>query len=146
LNFKGLARLDEQALATESQRKLRANSLLMQTRIAEKLDDPSKIKAFMQFLLQRCFIVAVSTPSQQSAFRVFSVMNSRGLDLQPTDIIGKISSEVEQDVYSERWEDMEVELGRSGFNDLFVYIRMIYAIMPRKNPSGHCWRNSAPTC
>lgn len=24
-------------------------------------------------------------------------------------------------------EDMEVELGRSGFNDLFNYIRMIYA-------------------
>jgi len=53
-------------------------------------------------------------------------MNSRGLDLQPTDIIkadviGKIEDE-KQGEFSARWEDMEVELGRSGFNDLFSFI------------------------
>ena len=42
---------------------------------------------FTQFILTRCFLVVVSTPNQESAFRVFSVMNSRGLDLLPTDII-----------------------------------------------------------
>lgn len=47
-----------------------------------------EIKAFGEFFgTERCFIVAVYTPSQQSAFRVFSRMNSRGLDLLPTDII-----------------------------------------------------------
>jgi hypothetical protein len=63
---------------------------------------------------------------------VFSVMNRRGLDLQPTDIIkadiiGKLATDKERDEYNERWEDMEVELGRGGFNDLFTYVRMIYA-------------------
>ena len=59
-------------------------------------------------------------------------MNSRGLDLQPTDIIkadiiGKLNTDKEREEYNERWEDMEVELGRGGFNDLFSYVRMIYA-------------------
>lgn len=132
LEFAGIAQLDDQSLDNDSQRNLRANCLLMESRLNKKFGgDPARLKNFVQFLLQRCYLVAVSTPSQQSAFRVFSVMNSRGLDLQPTDIIkadiiGKFSSETERDEYSERWEDMEVELGRSGFNDLFAYVRMIY--------------------
>lgn len=132
LRFEELAQLDEQSLSNESQRNIRANCTLLQNRLAQKFgNDSARIKNFIQFLLQRCYLVAVSTPSQQSAFRVFSVMNSRGLDLQPTDIIkadiiGKFSTETERDEYSARWEDMEVELGRSGFNDLFAYVRMIY--------------------
>lgn len=133
LDFKSLAHLDEELLDTESQRNIRANGLLMQSRLIQKINgDVQNLKGFAQFLLQKSFLVAVSTPSQQSAFRVFSVMNSRGLDLQPTDIIkadtiGQITSEAKRDEFSERWEEMEVELGRSGFNDLFAYVRMIYS-------------------
>jgi hypothetical protein len=63
---------------------------------------------------------------------VFSVMNSRGLDLQPTDIIkadtiGKLKSEADRQLYNDKWEEMEVELTRDGFKDLFTYLRMIYA-------------------
>lgn len=85
----------------------------------------------MQHLVQRCFLVAVSTPSQQSAFRVFSVLNSRGLDLLPTDIIksdviGKVKPAV-RDEYNDTWEELEVETGRDGFAEVFGHIRMIYA-------------------
>ena len=64
------------------------------------------------FLLNRCFLVAVSTASQESAFRVFSVMNSRGLDLLPIDIIkseviGGIQ-ENERDEYTEKWENLRM--------------------------------------
>ena len=81
--------------------------------------------------MQRCFLVAVSTPSQQSAFRVFSVLNSRGLDLLPTDIIksvviGNIATS-KQDDFTEKWEELEVQTGRNGFAELFGHIRMIYA-------------------
>ena len=87
---------------------------------------------FGAFLVQRCFLVAVSTPSQQSAFRVFSVLNSRGLDLLPTDIIksdivGNIKSQNKQDEVTERWEELEVQTGRDGFAELFGHIRMIFA-------------------
>lgn len=133
LDFEQLSGLDDKSLDNESQINIKKNSQLFLQRIEKKFGNSAEsIKGFVAFLLQRCFLVAVSTPSQQSAFRVFSVMNSRGLDLQPTDIIkadiiGKLATDKERDEYNERWEDMEVELGRGGFNDLFSYVRMIYA-------------------
>ncbi|GHA04871.1 hypothetical protein GCM10008090_12950 [Arenicella chitinivorans] len=132
-SFEALFDKDETQLQNESQKNIMKNALLLSKKIDSAFKgEQSKILEFGSFLVQRCFLVAVSTPSQQSAFRVFSVMNSRGLDLQPTDIIkadiiGKLQSEKERDDYNERWEDMEVELTRSGFNDLFTYVRMIYA-------------------
>ncbi|NBB80459.1 MAG: DUF262 domain-containing protein [Verrucomicrobia bacterium] len=132
LQFDLLMALGQQSLANESQRNIQLNSECLLKRMEAKFsNDPVELDKFVQFVLGRCFIIAVSTPSQQSAFRVFSVMNSRGLDLQPTDIIkadliGQIADS-EQPEYNERWEDLEVELGRSGFNDLFAYVRMIYA-------------------
>ena len=82
-----------------------------------------------QILQQSCYIVVVSTPSQQSAFRIFSVMNSRGMNLLATDIIksdviGKINED-NRDDYTDKWEEIETQLGRDDFNDLFGYIRMI---------------------
>ncbi len=133
LKFEDLLSLDQAMLENESQRNVQSNSQLLLERLEKKFSgDEERLCGFGAFLVQRCFLVAVSTPNQQSAFRVFSVMNSRGLDLQPTDIIkakliGKIDSEELKADYNNRWEDMEVELGRSGFNDLFSYIRMIYA-------------------
>src|SRR5690606_23784256 len=94
-------------------------------------NDAKAANLFRSFLVQRGFLVAVSTPSQQSAFRVFSVLNSRGLDLLPTDIItsdviGTIGPAVRDD-YNDRWEQLEVETGRDGFAEVFGHIRMIYA-------------------
>ncbi|MCK7545915.1 DUF262 domain-containing HNH endonuclease family protein [Marinobacter bryozoorum] len=133
LQFNELLDLNSESLQNESRKNIQANARLLLSRIDRSFgDNMSSLEGFVGFLLQRCFLVAVSTPSQQSAFRVFSVMNSRGLDLQPTDIIkadiiGAIESSEEQELYNEKWEDMEVELGRAGFNDLFAYVRMVYA-------------------
>ena len=116
----------------ESQRNIQSNSRLLQDRLRSTFSDDSNLLcAFGAFIVQRCFLVAVSTPSQQSAFRVFSVLNNRGLDLLPTDIvkadvIGRISK-ARQDEITEKWEELEVQTGRNGFNDLFGHIRMIYA-------------------
>ncbi len=83
-----------------------------------------------QFIVTRCYLVVVSTPDLESAYRIFSVMNSRGLDLSATDIlkadvIGRIP-EKERDKYTGRWEEVEEELGRNAFQDLFAHVRMIY--------------------
>jgi len=76
-----------------------------------------------------CYIVVVSTPNFDSAFRIFTVLNDRGLDLMTSDIfkaqvIGDIP-ENEQDHYTNKWEEVEVALGRERFNKLFDHIRMI---------------------
>lgn len=133
LRFNELFSLDDKGLDNEAQQNIKRNSLLFKEKIRTELEnDPNKIQQFAMFLIQRCFLVTVSTSNQQSAFRIFSVMNSRGLDLQPTDIlkadiIGELEKEEERQTYNDRWEKMETELGRETFNDLFNYIRMIYA-------------------
>lgn len=132
LRLDDLLALDPSSLSNESQINIRANAAHYVAAVNEEFTDPDQLQGFVNFLLTRCYLVAVSTASQESAFRVFSVMNSRGLDLQPTDIIkadtiGKLKNEKDRQSYNDKWEEMEVDLTRDGFNDLFTYIRMIYA-------------------
>ncbi|MCI5177931.1 MAG: DUF262 domain-containing protein [Candidatus Electrothrix sp. AW3_4] len=106
-----------------------------------------------QFVLIRCFLVVVATPDIDSAYRIFSVMNDRGLDLTATDILKSniigIIPDQEKQVYTDKWEDIEESIGRDSFSDLFSHIRMIFRhskpqgtlvkefndhVNPRRNP------------
>ena len=85
-----------------------------------------------QFVIQHCYLVVVSTSDMSSAYRIFSVMNDRGLDLSATDIlkaeiIGTIEGTENQESYARKWEDIEQEPGRDRFGALFTHIRAIYA-------------------
>lgn len=132
LKLNELLELDPAQMDNESQRNVRRNAEVMLQRLKFTFkDDTDNLCEFGAFLVQRCFLVAVSTPSQQSAFRVFSVLNSRGLDLLPTDIIksdviGSIKQSIQED-FTNTWEELEVETGRDGFAEVFGHIRMIYA-------------------
>lgn len=132
LRLSDLIALDPAKLENESQRNVRRNAeLILQRLDAAFQGDTNRLCDFGAFLVQRCFLVAVATPSQQSAFRVFSVLNSRGLDLLPTDIIksdviGSIPPSL-QDQFTETWEELEVDTGRDGFAEVFGHIRMIHA-------------------
>lgn len=83
-----------------------------------------------KFLVQRCYLVVVSASDQNSAYRVFSVMNDRGLNLSPTDILkADIIGEMPENIrttYTDQWEEIEEELGREDFRELFAHIRMIH--------------------
>jgi hypothetical protein len=85
----------------------------------------------LPFAIQRCYLVVVEVSDKTSSYRIFSVMNDRGLDLTPTDIlktdiIGVIDSEAEQDAYTAKWEALEDGLGRDAFGNLFAHLRMIH--------------------
>ena len=114
-----------------AQQNIQLNSKCLLDKINNKFkNNYDSIYEFGKFLIQKCYLVVVSTPNQQSAFRVFSILNNRGLDLLPSDIlkaeiIGEISSPI-QERYAEKWERLEVDTGRNSFNDLFGHIRMIY--------------------
>lgn len=131
LKLTELINLDPECLQDESQQHIRENCELILNRLNNKFQDEKQVTEFCKFIVTRCYIVAVYTPVQRSAFRVFSVMNSRGLNLMPTDIIksdiiGQIP-ENEQQLYTDKWEDLEVQTSRSGFNDVFTHTRMIFA-------------------
>ena len=75
---------------TDSQKNIRANATLYKARLAE-LPEADRLR-LAQFAVTRCYLVVVATPDLDSAYRIFSVLNSRGLDLAPTDILNQRSS------------------------------------------------------
>ena len=94
-----------------------------------KLDNGERDR-LVEFIIRRCFLVIVSASDQNSAYRIFKVMNDRGLDLSPTDIlkaeiIGAIDDE-HRTRFTKKWESIEEGLGRDDFRELFAHIRMIY--------------------
>lgn len=116
------------ATLSDSRRNIFENTRLFKEHL-EALSENDRFR-LAQYIINGCYLVVVSTPDLDSAYRIFSVLNDRGLDLSHTDIlkaeiIGKIP-ENEQDSYAKKWEDIEEELGRELFQELFVHIRTIY--------------------
>jgi hypothetical protein len=114
--------------STDSQRNIRDNARLFNEKL-KALPEAERLR-LAQFIVTRCYLVVVATPDLNSAYRIFSVLNTRGLDLTATDIlkasiVGAISP-AQRDVYTKKWEDTEEDLGRSSFGDLFGHIRMVY--------------------
>ena len=115
------------ATFSDSQKLISANVNRLNRELT-KLDDARR-GSLETFIIQQCYLVVVTATDRDSAYRIFSVMNDRGLNLSPTDIlkaetIGGIL-EADQDIYGQKWENIEERLGRDGFRDLFAHIRMI---------------------
>ena len=114
---------------TDSQERVFENAKFLIGKLAEL--DQAQRRQLAEFIIRSCYLVTVSTTDMSSAYRIFSVMNDRGLALEPTDIlkaeiVGEIKTAQQQE-YSDKWENIEQELGRDRFGDLFGHIRMIFA-------------------
>ena len=110
---------------SDSRQRIHENTQLLHKELSGK--DTAYLTRLASFIARRCYLVVVSASDQKSAYRVFSVMNDRGLDLSPTDILkAEIIANMADSGYTDKWEDTEDALGRDGFRDLFTHIRMIY--------------------
>ena len=132
-----LFKIDPATLDTEAKRHIQENCKTLSVKFKETFQgNETELVKFSGFLLNRCYLVVVSTPSQASAFRVFSVMNSRGLNLLPTDIIkaetiGELPPDRQQG-YTDKWEELENQVGRDGFNEVFTHTRTIFTMEKAK--------------
>ena len=112
----------------DAQARIRANAQMFRDMLATL--DQAQLVRLVQFVITRCYLVTVATPDLDSAYRIFGVLNSRGLDLSATDIlkaevIGNIAPGL-RDAYTKEWEDAEEDLGRDEFGELFSHIRMVF--------------------
>ena len=84
----------------------------------------------MSFILNNCYLVVVEVPTDSAARRIFTVLNTRGLDLIATDVLKadllERAGETREIELSTRWEEVELALDRERFSDLFTHIRMIF--------------------
>lgn len=112
----------------DAQQRLQRNAALFLSELA-KLDEATLVR-LVQFIATRCYLVTVATPDLDAAYRIFGVLNSRGLDLSATDILkAEIIGAIDKgrrDAYTEKWEGLEEDLGRDAFGDLFSHIRMVF--------------------
>ena len=122
----------------DSRLRYRENATLLLAKAKALL--PADLIALWQFLANDCSLVVISTPDLVAAYRIFSVLNNRGLDLAPIDIIkaqvlGLIrttAGDIKSRVYAKEWSRIETSLGRDAFGDLFGHIRSIYAKKKQK--------------
>lgn len=92
--------------------------------------DQNLINDMTKYILQKLVLVVVKTNSIYSAFRLFNVINARGMPLSNSDLLKsenlrEINDSKEQDKYAKLWEDMEEEVGREEIEDLISFIRSI---------------------
>lgn len=114
---------------TEPQRNIHANAAHFHRRLQSLGTDA--LDRLARYIDQKTYLVVVSTPEFDSAYRVFAVLNERGLDLSHSDIlksevVGEIP-EGDQKAYAMKWEAAEELLERDGFTALFAHLRMIFA-------------------
>jgi uncharacterized protein with ParB-like and HNH nuclease domain len=121
----------QETLLPDSQRNIRDNTLGFIRELRVLSED--QLVALAQFIINRCFliVVSVSTPDLDSVYRIFSVLNNRGLNLSYPDILkAEIINSIppdQQESYTRKWEDIEAILGRDLFEDLFFSLRSIFA-------------------
>jgi len=111
-----------------SQQRIAENARYFRTELA-KLEEARRNNLFA-FIIQRCYLVVVAVPTPQAARRIFTVLNARGMDLSPTDVLKaalleRAGEPLDTDL-AKQWEAVENALGRDRFVELFGHIRMIY--------------------
>ncbi len=127
-----LLALNADAQDTDAKKNIILNARLLRERIRNEIvSQGQNIMDFLKFVVEKCSIVAISSPAHDTAFRVFSVINNRGMDLTPTDILkaeitGQINDFEEQEQYTNTWDETENNVTRPKFQNLFSAIRMIY--------------------
>jgi hypothetical protein len=111
-----------------SQKRIVENAKVLRTQL-EGIPEERR-NTLIAFVIQHCYLVVVAVPTAEAARRIFTVLNARGLDLTPTDILKadlleRAGTAVEASL-ANRWEEVEQELGRERMVELFGHIRMIY--------------------
>ena len=76
--------ISDNLTATDSQRYLRDNARVLKAELASR--EQEELQRLYKMMAKRTYVVTVSTPDLNSAYRIFSVMNARGLPLSPPDI------------------------------------------------------------
>jgi hypothetical protein len=84
---------------------------------------------FVKYLLNKVYMVYIMTNRRASAFRLFRVLNARGLPLDPSDLLKSENLEAvpdaKRDEYARIWRTIEEELGREELGEIIAFIRTI---------------------
>ena len=86
-------------------------------------------KDLLPFIANKVLMIYVATEDLEDAFRLFMILNDRGVPLRNSDILksmnlGALDNEIEKNKYAKLWEEAEGELG-DDFDRFLNHIRSI---------------------
>ena len=127
-----------------SQLRIIENTAFLRGRLADM--EEARRDSLVAFIIQHCYLVVVAVPTADSARRIFTVLNARGLDLTATDILKaellERAGPSREESLAKRWEAVELALGRDPFVELFGHLRMMFE---REKPRSALETAFAPT-
>jgi len=89
--------------------------------------DHTFLENYIKYLLQKVMLVVIKTSNLASAFRLFNIINARGMQLTNADLLKSESLSVlpkeEERKYTRIWEDIEEDLGSEKLEMLISFIR-----------------------
>jgi len=99
-------------------------------KLEQYLIEDGKLEEFIKYLLNSVCLVYIKTDTITSAFRLFNVLNARGLPLNTSDLlksenIGEIKDDSLRVQYANVWRDIENKLGREELENIIAFIRTI---------------------
>jgi len=86
---------------------------------------------FVNYLLNNALFIYVATEDLDDAFRLFTILNDRGIPLSNSDILkaknlGAVDGEKDRNKWAAYWEELEGEIGRDEFDRFLSLVRTIY--------------------
>jgi uncharacterized protein with ParB-like and HNH nuclease domain len=99
------------------------------SKLSERDSTSFSLSKFCAFLCKNVLLIYVATEDLDDAFRLFTILNDRGVPLRNSDILkstnlGALSSESDKAKYAKLWEEAEGELG-DDFDRFLNHIRTI---------------------
>ncbi|MEO6421454.1 MAG: DUF262 domain-containing HNH endonuclease family protein [Candidatus Nitrotoga sp.] len=98
---------------------------------AKRFPTSGDFDRFVGYLVNNALLIYVATDDLEDAFRLFTILNDRGIPLSNSDILkaknlGAISGEKDRGKWAEYWEEVEGEMGREEFDRFLSLVRTIY--------------------
>ncbi|MFX4263146.1 DUF262 domain-containing protein [Pelotomaculum propionicicum] len=106
-----------------------ANAIIVLRNFFVEKQEKIDLQQFVKFIFNKALFIYVSTENTEDAFRLFTILNNRGIPLTNADIlksqnIGALTSEKEVTKYARIWEDIEGKHGED-FDRFLQFIRTI---------------------
>lgn len=97
---------------------------------SRKAKEITDLESFVKHMLRNVYVVYIKTKNLTTAYRLFNILNTRGLPLTVSDLLksealGMIKDEEKRKQYGKIWLGIEEELGREELANVISYIRMI---------------------
>lgn len=91
---------------------------------------PEELSRLAIFLFNKVIVIYVAAESLDDAFRLFTILNNRGLPLTNSDIlksinVGAVANESKRRLYAAMWEELEGEFGPDEFDRFLGHLRTI---------------------